>query len=75
MTERNDLMLEILKGLQGDISAIRREQVSQGMRLSSIEDHLRGMMTSIYATQTDISDLKNRVDLIERRLGLTDTEH
>lgn len=75
MTERNDLMLEILKGLQGDISAIRREQVSQGMRLSSIEDHLRGMMTSIYATQTDISDVKHRVDRIERRLGLTDTEH
>lgn len=75
MTERDDLMLEILKGLQGDISAIRREQTSQGMRLSSIEDHLRGMMTSIYATQTDISDVKNRVDRIERRLGLTDTEH
>ena len=73
--ERADLMLEILKGVQGDISAIRREQASQGIRLHAIEDHQRGIMTSIYGMQTDIADLKNRVDRIEKRLGLNDTEH
>ncbi|WP_131601515.1 hypothetical protein [Sphingomonas sp. 37zxx] len=73
--ERADVMLEILKNIQADISVIKREQLSQGMRLSSIEDHVRGMMTSIYQLQSDVADLKNRVDLIEKRLGLTDTSH
>ena len=73
--DRTDLMLEILKSIQGDISAIKREQSSQGIRLHAMEDHQRGIMTSIYGMQADIADLKIRVDLIEKRLGLQDTEH
>ena len=73
--ERADLILEILKTIQSDIAQIKREQVSMGVRLAAIEDHQRGIMTSIYGMQADITDLKNRVDRIERRLGLTDTEH
>jgi len=72
---RADLMIEILKTLQSDTLGIKREITSQGLRLSSIEDHLCRMMTSIYATQSDITNLKDRVDRIDRRLGLTDTEH
>ena len=70
-----DLVLEILKSIQGDISAIKLEQASQGIRLHAMEDHQRGIMTSIYGMQADIADLKIRVDLIEKRLGLQDTEH
>ena len=73
--DRTDLVLEILKSIQGDISAIKREQASQGIRLHAMEDHQRGIMTSIYGMQADIADLKIRVDLIEKRLGLQDTEH
>lgn len=73
--ERADLMLEILKGIQSDVSGIKRELTSQGVRLSAIEDHQRGIMTSIFGMQSDIGDLKMRVDRIEKRLGLTDTEH
>ena len=72
---RTDLMLEILKSLQGDLSGVRREQLSQGIRLAAIEEHMRGNLTSLYGIQSDVSDLKSRVDLIERRLGLADTEH
>ena len=72
---RADLMLEILKAIQGDVSSIKRELGSQGIRLSAIEDHQRGMMTSLYGMQADIGDLRKRVDLIEKRLGLLDTEH
>ena len=72
---RADLMLEILNAIQSDVVAIKRELGSQGIRLSAIEDHQRGMMTSIYGMQSDISDLKKRVDMIEKRLGLQDTEH
>ena len=73
--DQTDLMLEILKNIQGDVSAIKREQTSQGVRLHSIEDHQRGLLTSIHGMQSDIADLKVRVDLIEKRLGLRDTEH
>ena len=73
--ERADIMLEILKNIQGDVAAVKREQTSQGLRLSSIEDHMRGTMTSLYGIQGDVADLKVRVDRIEKRLGLTDTEH
>jgi hypothetical protein len=75
MSDRDDLMLEILKSIQGDLGGIKREQLSQGIRLASIEEHMRGLMTSVYGMQSDISDLKIRVDQIEKRLGLADTTH
>ena len=73
--DRTDLMIEILRNIQGDVAAIKREQTSQALRLSSIEDHMRGTMTSLYGIQSDVGDLKVRVDRIEKRLGLADTEH
>ena len=73
--DRSQMMFDILLGIQKDLGQIKREQVSQGIRLASLEEHMRGLMTSIYGMQADIADLKVRVDRIERRLGLTDTEH
>jgi hypothetical protein len=76
MTEdRSDMMLEILKGIQSDVGAIKREQALQGSRLLALKDHMRGLISTIYGIQSDVADLKVRVDRIERRLGLTDTEH
>ena len=80
--DRADFMLEILKKIQSDVSLGRREQASQSMRLLAMEDHQRGMITSlmgvvtsIHGVEVDVAHLKDRVDRIERRLGLTDTEH
>lgn len=80
--DRTDLMLEILKKIQAEFSDFRREQNSQGTRMLSMEDHQRGIITSlhgvttsIHGVQEDISSLKHRVDQIEKRLGLRDTEH
>ncbi|WP_156679224.1 hypothetical protein [Sphingomonas profundi] len=80
--ERADLMLEILKKIQSDISLMRREQTSLSTRMLAMEDHQRGMitslhglMTSLHGVEVDVAHLKDRVDRIERRLGLTDTEH
>jgi hypothetical protein len=79
---RTDLMLEILKGIQGEIALSRREQSSLSTRMLAMEDHLRGIMTSlqgvvtsIHGVEVDISHLKDRVDRIERRLDLSGTEH
>jgi septal ring factor EnvC (AmiA/AmiB activator) len=73
--DRSQMMFDILLGIQKDIGQIKREQASQGLRLASLEEHFRGLLTSIYGMQADIADLKVRVDRIERRLGLMDTEH
>ncbi len=73
--DRSQMMFDILLGIQKDLGLIRREQTSMGIRMASIEEHIRGLMTSIYGMQADIADLKLRVDRIERRLGLNEVEH
>ena len=80
--ERADLMLDILKKIQSDLSLVRREQTSQSTRLLAMEDHQRGMITSlmgvvtsIHGLEVDVAHLKDRVGRIEDRLGLMDTEH
>ncbi len=80
--DRADIMLEILKKIPGDTSLMRREQTSLGTRLLAMEDHqrgittsLHGVVTSIHGLEVDVAHLKDRVDRIERRLGLADTEH
>ncbi|WP_375427844.1 hypothetical protein [uncultured Sphingomonas sp.] len=73
--DRTQMMFDILLGIQKDLGLIKREIASQGIRLSSIGEHIRGMMTSIYGLQADVGDLKLRVDRIERRLGLNEVEH
>ncbi|MBI0474654.1 hypothetical protein D9601_04680 [Sphingomonas sp. MA1305] len=80
--DRADLMLEILKRVQSDLSLMRREQTSLSTRLLAMEDHqrgiitsLQGVVTSIHGVEVDVAHLKDRVDRIEHRLGLRDTEH
>ncbi len=80
--DRTDLVLEILKKLQSDMTLVRREQSSLSTRMLSMEDHqrgiitsLQGVVTSIHGIEGDIAYLKDRVDRIENRLGLRDTEH
>ena len=73
--DRADLILEVLKSIQGDVASIKREQASQGIRLLALEDHIRGLVGTIYGIQSDLADMKIRVDRIEKRLGLADTEH
>ena len=73
--EQGDLILEILRQMQGEVSEIKRELASQSMRISSLEDHFRGTLTTLYGIQSDVAHLKLRVDRIEERLGLHDTAH
>jgi peptidoglycan hydrolase CwlO-like protein len=73
--DRADLMLEILKNIQADIGEMKRDISSLNMRVSSLEDHFRGTLTTLYSIQADVAHLKGRVDRIEQRLGLRDTEH
>ena len=69
------MMFDILLGIQEDIGQIKRDVSSLNLRVSALEDHVRGTLNTLYSMQADIADLKTRVDRIERRLGLLDTEH
>jgi hypothetical protein len=73
MPERDQMMFDILLGIQNELGLIRREVASLGIRMSSLEDHMRGLITTVYGIQTDVADLKLRVDRIEKRLGLNET--
>jgi len=73
--ERSDLMLEILKTIQADMREMKHELASQSPRIAALEDHFRGTLSTLYSIQADVARLKDRVDKIETRLGLKDTEH
>ncbi len=71
----NEMIYEVLKAIQADIASIKHEQSSQSLRIAALEDHFRGTLSTLYSIQADVSRLKDRVDRIEERLGLKDTEH
>ncbi len=73
MTE-GQMILEILKKMQGDLASVKREVTSHAVRLSAIEDHMRGIITSQFGVQADVSGISERLDRIERRLELTEHE-
>jgi hypothetical protein len=73
--KRTDLMLEILKNIQADVRDIKHELTSQSLRIAALEDHFRGTLSTLHGIQADVARLKDRVDRIEQRLGLKDTEH
>jgi hypothetical protein len=73
MTE-GQMILEILKKMQADLSSVKRDVASHAVRLSAIEDHMRGVITSQFGTQADISAINERLDRIERRLELSDAK-
>ena len=73
--DRSQMMFDILLGIQADLGQIKREISSINLRVSALEDHFRGTLTTLYGIQADTSHLKGRVDRIERRLGLNEAEH
>ena len=73
MTEvQGDLILEILKRMQGDLASVRRDMSSLAVRVSALEDFTRGITTSVFGMQADITAINHRLDRIERRLDLTE---
>jgi archaellum component FlaC len=67
-----ELMLEILKRIQADGAETRRRVESIEVRMSSFEDHMRGIMITLGGMQHDLTQLNARVDRIERRLDLVE---
>jgi hypothetical protein len=69
---QGNLILEILKRMQGDLTSVRRDMSSMAVRISALEDFTRGITTSVFGMQADITAINHRLDRIERRLDLTE---
>jgi len=53
--ERADLMLEILKSIQGDVSKLKAELTSQSERLAVLDDYCQGSLSALYERQVGIA--------------------
>jgi predicted nucleic acid-binding Zn-ribbon protein len=65
-----DFIIEMLKRIQADMSDVRRRMDSMEVRQSAIEDHVKGVMTSVLGMHSDLQQMNVRIDRIERRLDL-----
>jgi septal ring factor EnvC (AmiA/AmiB activator) len=64
--------LELLKRMQADLADLKREQLSQGLRLASMEQHLAANQVEIARLSGDMAQIKSDIALIKRRLDLVD---
>ena len=71
--EPRDLVLEHLRRIDHKVDGVREDLQSLGMRMSAVERHLAGLVTSDVDKSGEIDRLKRRVDRIERRLELSET--
>jgi len=69
--ETENLMLEILKKIQADISGLKFDMVDLKHRVSMIERNTADIATSYAGQSLRIDRLEERLDRIERRLELS----
>ena len=73
MTENvENRILEQLRRIHQRMDRKDAEDLETKMRLSSIDDHLAGLMTSAAGINSRLDRFEERVGRIERRLDLTD---
>jgi len=75
MDDRTDLMIEILRSMQERQTRMERRLDAIELRLSAMEDYLRGLIVSNLGRQSELDDLKARLARVEQRLGLVDPAH
>ena len=70
--EIGNLTYELLKRMSARFDRFEIELLDIKMRLSSMDDHIAGLMTSVAGIHSRIDRLEERVGRIERRLDLVD---
>lgn len=75
MTEKPDnIVLEHLRALRADTAALRQGQTHTNERLTAIEHHMAGFFGTSRLQEELITDLTERLERVERRLGLVDEQ-
>ena len=78
MTEETEnLVLEIMRGIQADLASMRREHGERlnrvDVRLAAIEQTLGSLYALSGSDRETLTGLTRRIERIERRLELTET--
>lgn len=73
MTDQTEnLILEILKRMQGDMSEMKADIGDLRLRMTATEEHLATLVMSTAGINHRLDRVSDRVERIERRLELTD---
>jgi hypothetical protein len=72
MVEPDDLMLEHLRAIRGDMAKMADWMQTMSVEMTAIRQHLAGVVTIQEHDHGDIASIKVRLDRIEKRLELTD---
>ena len=72
MVEADSLLLEQLRAIRGDIGKLVNEMQTMRVEMTSVREHMAGMMTIQEHDHVDIAGIKNRLDRIEKRLELAE---
>lgn len=72
MAEPDNLMLEHLRAIRGDMARMVDRIDTMATEMTAIRLHLLGAVTIHEHDHGDIAALKNRLDRIEKRLDLVD---
>jgi hypothetical protein len=65
--------LEMIQRIYADLTDMKREQLSQGVRLATVEQHLAANQVEIARLSGDMAQVKQSIARIERRLDLVDS--
>lgn len=72
MTEPENLVLEHLRALRAEVGRVAKDIRGLRTEMTSMRQHMAGMVTLQDLDHSDIAALKARVDRIEKRLELVD---
>jgi len=73
MTETTDnLVLELLRSIRGDISVLNGGMRDVKARLSSIESYIATLHADQARTAFSLDDVMSRIERLEKRTGLVD---
>ncbi len=72
MTEPENLILDHLRAIRGDMSKMADRMDTMSAEMTAIRQHLSGVVTLQEHDHTDIASIKHRLERIERRLDLVE---
>jgi hypothetical protein len=72
MVEPDNLMLEQLRGIRGELGKVANEMQTMRVEMTAMRQHMAGMMTIQEHDHVDIAGIKSRLERIEKRLELAE---
>ncbi|ABD07695.1 hypothetical protein RPB_2993 [Rhodopseudomonas palustris HaA2] len=72
MVEPDNLVLEYLREIRGDMAKMSDRISTMSAEMTTVRQYLAGLVTLVEHDHSDIAVIKTRLDRIEKRLDLVD---